>query len=655
MKSTALWAHLPSLLFIAILFGCGCAEQAMAEEAAGLTAAASVPLSNVIRIGVAGPHSGNLAAYGLPTLNAVRIIASKYNAVDGLLGKQIEVLNRDDLCYPEIAASVAYNLVEDGVDVVVGHICSGATNSAIGIYRDAKVVSISPSATNPDLTQSGDYPNFFRTIASDDRQARLEVDFALDVLKLEKIAVLHDQGAYGKGLVEFAKAFLEKDPRAEVVLYEGITPGDVDYSAVIQKIKHSNAEAVIFGGYYTEASKIVSQMRKMGMDTIFISDDGVKDDNFIKLAGDFAEGVYTTGPKDVSKIPLAISAIKEHQDTYGADPGAFYLNAYAATLALLNAIDQAGDPKNYDAIVQSLRTDLVDTPLGEIRFDDHGDPIGVGFTVYQVQDGTFIELNDGTELLDGGYDVTANLWTKAVLETPGSPVTLQWKMVGADITPSGDQVISGYFYADPNDFAYGSLYNPELFVKIYIASNGWCNMAFNHVTVDDVSVYSMSGGESQSSTATLNTRLVEHQYNGVSIDNTLQTTGETASASSSEGYTLSSDLWTKAVLQPATGAVNLIWKEVGTDTTPSGDTVVSGYFYASPEDFPYGSLYNPEVFVKVYIATNGWCNMAFNHVTVDGVDISSALNYGGTTDQAGTTTLQNRLVEHQYDGVGYQQ
>jgi branched-chain amino acid transport system substrate-binding protein len=115
--------------------------------------------------------------------------------------------------------------------VVLGHICSGATKAALGIYKDSNIPVMSPSATNPALTQSGDYPNFFRTIASDDAQARLEVDFALDILKLKKIAVLHDKGDYGKGLAEFAKKFLEEDSRAEVVLYEGITPGAVDYSA----------------------------------------------------------------------------------------------------------------------------------------------------------------------------------------------------------------------------------------------------------------------------------------------------------------------------------------------------------------------------------------------------------------------------------------
>ena len=119
---------------------------------------------------------------------------------------------------------------------------------------------------------------------------------------------------------------------------------------------------------------------------------------------------------------------------------------------------------------------------------------------------------------DGGYDLTSGLWAKAVLQVPGYPVTLVWKMVGADITPSGDRVVSGYFYADPNDFAYGSQYNPEVFVKIFTAANGWCNIAFNHVTADDIVVSSAhyyKDTADQVGTLTLNDRLGEHQYNGV--------------------------------------------------------------------------------------------------------------------------------------------
>lgn len=347
--------------------------------------------ADTIKLGVAGPHSGDLASYGIPTVKAAELVVKEVNAKGGVLGKKVELLVEDDVCKPEVATNTATKLLSDKVDVVLGHICSGATRAAMGIYKDSKIIAMSPSATNPALTQSGDYPNFYRTIASDDAQAKLEVDFALEVLKVKKIAVLHDKGDYGKGLAEFAKSFLEKSPKGKVVLYEGITPGAVDYSAIVQKIKRSKAEAVIFGGYHPEASKIVSQMRKKRMKTIFISDDGVKDNTFIKVARKYAEGVYATGPKDVSKNPMAIAAAEAHKKAYGKDPGAFFLNAYAATQALLNAIEKAGST-DYDAVEKALRTQFVETPLGKIRFDERGDAVGVGFSMYQVQNGVFLEV-----------------------------------------------------------------------------------------------------------------------------------------------------------------------------------------------------------------------------------------------------------------------
>ena len=132
-------------------------------------------------------------------------------------------------------------------------------------------------------------------------------------------------------------------------------------------------------------------MRKKKLDTIFISDDGVKDITFIKVAGDYAEGVYATGPKDVSMNPLAIKANESHKKTYGSDPGAFFLNAYAAAQALLNAIDKAGST-DYDKVTKALRTEYVDTPLGSISFNEKGDAIGVGFSMFQVQNGKYVEI-----------------------------------------------------------------------------------------------------------------------------------------------------------------------------------------------------------------------------------------------------------------------
>ncbi|MBW1813750.1 MAG: branched-chain amino acid ABC transporter substrate-binding protein [Deltaproteobacteria bacterium] len=344
-----------------------------------------------IKLGVAGAHSGDLASYGIPSINAAKLVVEEINAKGGVLGRKIELFIEDDACKPELATNTATKLISQQVHVVLGHICSGATKAALGIYKDSNIICMSPSATNPSLTQSGNYPNFFRTIASDDSQARLEVDFTLKELKVTKIAVLHDKGDYGKGLAEFVKQFLEESDKAEVVLYEGVTPNAVDYTAVVQKIKRSGAQAVIFGGYHPEASKIVMQMRKKNIDIPFISDDGVRDDTFIKVAGEYAEGVYATGPKDISTNPLAIAAVEAHKKVYGKDPGAFFLEAYSATLALLNAIEKAGST-DYEAVSKALRTELVDTPHGKIKFDERGDAIGVGFAMYQVQKSVYVEI-----------------------------------------------------------------------------------------------------------------------------------------------------------------------------------------------------------------------------------------------------------------------
>jgi branched-chain amino acid transport system substrate-binding protein len=344
-----------------------------------------------IKIGVAGAFSGDLASYGLPTQYAAQFIVDAVNAKGGIKGKKIELLIEDDECKPEKAANVASKLAGEKVIAVIGHICSGATKSALGTYNDSKIICISPSATNPDLTYSGQYPNFFRTIAADDVQAKQDVDFAVNKLGLKKFAVLHDKGDYGKGFAEFVKSFLEKTTGTEIVVFEGITAGQVDYSAIINKIENVKAEALIYGGYHPEASKLVGQMKKKNMKIVFISDDGVKDDTFIKVAGADSEGVYASGPIDTSANPMAVKAIQEHKDKKNADPGAFYLNAYAAVLALMNALDKSPTLK-YEDIAATLRKEYVDTPLGSISFDEKGDAKGVGFSIYQVQNGKYVEI-----------------------------------------------------------------------------------------------------------------------------------------------------------------------------------------------------------------------------------------------------------------------
>ncbi len=355
-----------------------------------LTSATGALAAQTLKLGVPGSHSGDLAGYGTPALNAAKLVADKVNANGGILGMQVELVPQDDQCKPELGTNAATKLVAEGVLIAMGHTCSGATKAALPIYNSRKVVAVSPSATSPELTQQGKFPYFFRTTPSDDAQARLGADFALQALSAKKIAVLHDKGDYGKGYAEFAKQFIEQSGKAQVVFFEGITPGAVDYSAVIQKIGRSGADTIIFGGYYPEASKLVALIKSKKMTLNFVSEDGVKTGSFLELAGANGEGVYASSSRDSSDLPISQEALEAHRKKFNEEPGQFFYLAYAATQAILNAVEKAGstDP---DAIAKALRTNDVDTPIGTIRFDERGDVIGAGFAMYKVVGGKFVD------------------------------------------------------------------------------------------------------------------------------------------------------------------------------------------------------------------------------------------------------------------------
>ena len=163
-------------------------------------------------------------------------------------------------------------------------------------------------------------------------QALLAVSFATDTLKAKKIAIIHDKGDYGKGFADFSKEAIEKGGKAKVVMYEGIQPGAMDYSAVIQKLRSEGADTLIFGSYHPEASKLLSQMNKKKIKVAFVGPDGIKGDGFLKIAGKDAEGIYATGPKDVSKLPLNTKAREDYKTKYNKEPDTFFDQAYSCLL-----------------------------------------------------------------------------------------------------------------------------------------------------------------------------------------------------------------------------------------------------------------------------------------------------------------------------------
>jgi branched-chain amino acid transport system substrate-binding protein len=344
-----------------------------------------------IKLGAVGAYSGEAGKFGIPMRRAAEMVVKEINDKGGILGKQVELIAKDDKCRKDLAAKMAKAFISENVPLIMGHMCTPATWAALEVYKNSKRIVMSPSATSPDLTH-GKHPNFYRTVAPDDLEAKLQVDLVLNKLGLRNLAVIHDKSDYGKVLAKQVNLFFKKDGRVKVVLFEGISPGAKDYSKIVKKIGDTQADGVIYGGYYTEAAKMLMEMRKTNMTTIFISDNGVKDDDFIKHAGKFAEGVFISGEKIYKDNPEAIKASQAYRKSYGTEPGPFFLNAFAATMILISATEKAGTT-DYDALTEVLHREWFETPMGNIRFDDNGDPINLGFMIYQVKNGGFVEFN----------------------------------------------------------------------------------------------------------------------------------------------------------------------------------------------------------------------------------------------------------------------
>ena len=355
-------------------------------------AKAEIDGTDPIILGVAGPHSGDLVSYGIPSIRAAELVAEKFNTSGGLLSRIVEVLPKDDECDPDLAATVANEFVADKVNLVLGHNCSDAAGAALPFYTENNIISMSPSASAPELTQSGDNPTFFRTIVHGGRNAELAVSFAVKQLKSDKVAILYETSAYGQGFAEYAKEYLTGYPGVEVLFYEAFGYRDRDFSVPIVKIKQLGVDCVIFAGHHTEASLVIRQMRDLGVKTDVVCSDRVMDDVFIELAGEDAEGVYAIGPKHLTSNPMYVDATEEYNSTYGSEPGSYFYEAYAGALVLCNAVKMANSTGS-DDILQVLRSKTFETPLGSISFDDKGDVIGTGSTVYRVKGGMFVEYD----------------------------------------------------------------------------------------------------------------------------------------------------------------------------------------------------------------------------------------------------------------------
>ncbi|WP_448588957.1 branched-chain amino acid ABC transporter substrate-binding protein [Thermodesulfobium sp.] len=342
--------------------------------------------SNVIKIGFAAPLSGSQAEMGTYLKNGALMAIDKINAKGGINGKKLELVAMDDKADPKEAVSVAQKFAADpSIVAVIGHLNSGASIPASAIYHQAGLVMVSPSSTNPKLTEQG-FNNVFRVCTTDAMQGPFAAKFVKDKLKKDTAVVLDDKTAYGQGLAdEFAKAF--QADGGKVLMREGINQGDKDFTALLTKIKSVNPQVIYFGGMYPEAGQMVKQMKSLGMNKIdFVSGDGVEDPAFIKIAGADANGTYASnvGPA-IEKVPGSKEFIDEYTKKFGNPPGPYALFGYDAALAVITALEKAPKPDRAD-VLKVMPTVSFEGMLGKTSFDSKGDTTNKILTMFVVKD-----------------------------------------------------------------------------------------------------------------------------------------------------------------------------------------------------------------------------------------------------------------------------
>jgi len=336
-----------------------------------------------LKIGVAGPMTGANAAFGEQYMKGAQAAADQINAAGGVNGEKIVLVKGDDACEPKQAVSIANRLVDqDKVAGVVGHFCSSSTIPASEVYDEAGVIAITPGSTNPLVTERG-MVGMFRMCGRDDQQGVVAGDYIVDVLKGKKVVVLHDKDTYGQGLADATKAQLEKRG-VKPVLYEGLTRGEKDFSAVVTKIRAAGADVVYFGGLHPEAGPLVRQLREQGLkDVAFMSDDGIVTDELVATAGgaQYTNGVYMTFGADPRLLPDSKAVVEQFRKS-GTEPEGYTLYAYASIQALAAAFNGAKSNKGEDA-AEWLKANPVKTVMGEKRWDKKGDLTVSDYVVYQ--------------------------------------------------------------------------------------------------------------------------------------------------------------------------------------------------------------------------------------------------------------------------------
>ena len=344
---------------------------------------------NTIKVGEYASLTGKEATFGISSHEGTVLAVEQINADGGVLGKKIELLTEDDLSKAGEPATVVNKLIaRDGVVAILGEVASSRSLEAAPICQQNKIPMISPSSTNPKVTETGDF--IFRVCFIDPFQGTVMANFASKTLKAKKVAVFTDgKSDYSKGLAKYFKeGFLAGG--GQLVAELDFNGGDKDFKAQLTSIKAASPDAVFVPGYYTDVALICIQAKQLGLNVPLFGGDGWESDQLVKIGGNAVEGNYfsTHYAPDVAtdKSKHFVSDYKKRFD--GKSPDAMAALGYDSAMVLADAIKRAGSTGG-----QKIRDALAATKdfagvTGKTTINEKRDATKAA-VILQVKDGQF--------------------------------------------------------------------------------------------------------------------------------------------------------------------------------------------------------------------------------------------------------------------------
>ncbi len=369
-----------------------CAVVAVLALLVPLTALGAGAQGATIKIGVPVPLSGGNAKMGDDISKAATLAIEEWNAKGGVLGRKLEIMTFDDACDAQQSVTAAHKLVDAGVVAVAGGYCSSAAIPASAVYHDSGVAFVADASSNPKLTDQG-FENVFRVIGRDDQQGPYAAGFMTKTLKAHRVAIIHDNTVYAKGLADATKAALSGKPGVQVVFFDAITPGEKDFSAVLTKVKSLKPDVTYFTGYYPEGGLLAKQFKDLGVSGKFMAGDANNDPTFVTEAGAAAEGDFVTSTPLPQDLGTAKAFVDRYKKRFNQDPGPYSALEYDAVNIVINAIQRAHSTDRAAIIKAIAATKGYKGATGSIGFDKKGDRTTILYIPYIIKGGKFTPYN----------------------------------------------------------------------------------------------------------------------------------------------------------------------------------------------------------------------------------------------------------------------